>query len=87
MTRAQAVKAEATGELVKFTFKGVEYEIDTDFDVDVFEYMEDGKWMAAIKLMLGEDQYQTFKKGKPKRSDLTKMVEEMSRAGGIGPGE
>lgn len=56
-------KAEAKGGPVVFEFDGDTYEIDRDNtdNLELFEAIEDEKYMTAIRGFIGQDQWQKWK--------------------------
>lgn len=62
-----ATKAEATGDAqpVSFVFDGETYTIDADAadDLELMEYIEDEKYILALRGYLGAEQWRRFKDG------------------------
>jgi len=58
-----AAKAEAKGEDVKFDHEGVHYVIDRDNvnNLELMEFVDDEKWIPAIRGYIGRDQWVKFK--------------------------
>lgn len=96
---ADAAKAEALGEGVEFDFDGEHYVLPAamDWDIDVFEFAANGDILNAVRSLLGDDQWATFRseddgsggRKKKRRSlrDLTALWEQAEAATGVKPGE
>jgi hypothetical protein len=84
-TRKSPTAAEALREQVPFTFDGVEYVVDptSEWEYEVLEAFEAGKISAFLKALLGEEQHDKFKAGKPRVADLNRFVEAIQKALGI----
>jgi hypothetical protein len=84
-TRKSPTAAEALREQVPFTFDGVEYVVDptSEWEYEVLEAFEAGKISAVLKALLGEEQHNKFKAGKPRVADLNRFVEAIQKALGI----
>jgi hypothetical protein len=84
-TRKSPTAAEALGEKVPFTFDGVEYVVDptSEWEYEVLEAFEEGKISAFLKALLGTEQHDKFKAGKPRVADLNRFVEAIQKALGI----
>lgn len=67
-----------TADTVTLEHAGETYAVEKidpeDPPVDLMEALEDGKAVAACRLLLGDDQWAKFKKSKPKASDLNRLV-------------
>lgn len=87
MSKANAAKAEAQGTEVTFEYGGNTYTIQRDLDLDTMEFMEDGKIVAAIRGLLGPDQYAVLKESKPKASDISDFMAAATAAMGFDSGE
>lgn len=61
-----AAKAEVDAIGTTFVFEGETYFVQPaeEWDVEVFEAAEDGKFVSAVKLLLGAAQWKRFKAGK-----------------------
>lgn len=81
----KARTAEITGEPVTFPYDGDEYTIDGQVlkTLDVLEDMEEGRVIAAMKVILGPDQWTTFRRSHNSADDLGKLYEAASAALGI----
>ncbi|GAA2294076.1 hypothetical protein GCM10010149_47540 [Nonomuraea roseoviolacea subsp. roseoviolacea] len=87
MSKAKAAIAEATGETVPVDYDGTVYTVPTpiDWDIDVLDELEAGRFTRALKLVLGADQYDAFKAAKPRKlSDAVQMWDAISTACGTG---
>lgn len=90
-----ATLAETTNDaqdgVVTFDFNGECYCIDRDLDADVLEALESEKLATAVKYLLGDEQYKTFKDsflpGKAKVSNLGELLTSATKAAGTTPGE
>lgn len=60
---AEAARAEALAEGVKFEYDGESYQIDPaiEWDLDVFEFIGSGDVLKAVKTLLGDEQWETFR--------------------------
>lgn len=54
-----------------------------DWDVDALEAFEDGKAAAAVRAVLGPQQWAEFKKTKPKTRDLAAVSDAIASAMGF----
>lgn len=77
-----ALKAEAQGLGVSFTYDDEIYVVDRaeDWDLEVFEAAESGKFVTAVKTLLGEDQWKRFKSKKRKIQELTDIFGAAQKA-------
>lgn len=87
MSEIAVLKAEARGESVSFEYREKTYTIDRDVEVEVLEDIEAGKIASAVKGLLGPEQYETFKKERPRVSDLAALLEAATQATGANLGE
>lgn len=81
------LKAEASSGSVTFDYKDVTYTVETDFDVEVMEHLEEGMVVKATKALVGESQYASLKLTKPKMSDLNDFMDAAFKALGTNLGE
>lgn len=81
----KAARAEVTGEPVTFEHAGQPYTIDGAVlkSLDVLEAFEDGRVIAAMKTILGDAQWATFRKTGHSAEDLSTMYEAASVALGV----
>jgi hypothetical protein len=81
-----AKKNDAEGTPTTIEFNGANYDVPPaeDWDIDVLEAIDDQRLTHALKALLGEDQYATFRKGNRKVSDLGKFFEVAGKAVGAG---
>lgn len=87
MSNAKAALAEATGTTVPVDFDGTVYTVPTpvDWDIDVLDELDAGRFTKALKLVLGADQYAAFKAAKPRKlADAVALFEAISAAVGVG---
>lgn len=80
-----AAKAEATKKPHPFTFDGESYTVPntTNWDLSVIEALEDEKIIAAVRAIVGLEQWAKFKKKTRKVEDLNAFFEKISEAAGI----
>lgn len=72
--QTDAQRAEAQDEAtVTFTYDGDTYIASRDVDIDVLEAAEDGKIATALRLLLGDVQWQKFRRRHSKASDLDEL--------------
>ncbi len=59
----QTAKDDVASETRVFNWRGTDYTVDTDRidDLEFLERMEQGRFPSGLLMMLGEDQYATFK--------------------------
>lgn len=76
MSQIAAVKAQAQAATVTFDYDGHTYTIEKieDPSIDLLEALEDGRVIAATKLILGAEQYAQFKSSSPRVSDLNDLI-------------
>lgn len=76
MATKRTLKAEELAASVTFEFEGEVYTVPPakEWDIDVVEAQEDGKVLAAIRLLLGDEQYGNFRKKHKKMAELEKFV-------------
>ncbi|MGZ4530728.1 MAG: hypothetical protein ACXVXP_00080 [Mycobacteriaceae bacterium] len=74
--KKKAAKAEATGEPITFTFDDVDYSIarESADNLELFEFIEDEKYISAIRGFLGNDQWSRFKESQ--RDDAGRVSAE-----------
>ncbi|MEQ4716088.1 hypothetical protein [Nonomuraea sp. B19D2] len=87
MAKASAAAADANGENVAVDYDGTVYTVPTpiNWDIDVLDELEAGRFTKALKLVLGADQYDAFKAAKPRKlSDAVALWEGISAACGVG---
>lgn len=80
-----AAKAEAKSVMHPFTFDGEDYEVapTSEWDIEAVEAFEDEKIIAAVRALLGLEQWKKFKQKKRSVADLTALFETISAAVGI----
>lgn len=81
-----ATKNDALGTTTTIEYNGDTYEVAPaeDWDLDVLEAIDDQRLTHALKALLGEDQYKTFRASNRKVSDLGKFFEVAGKAVGAG---
>ncbi|GAA0954985.1 hypothetical protein [Nonomuraea longicatena] len=87
MPKARAAIAEATGDTIPVDFDGTVYTVPSpiDWDIDVLDELDSGRFTKALKLVLGANQYDAFKAAKPRKlSDAVALFEAISAACGVG---
>lgn len=84
MTKSAAAH-EALGEAIPFTYDGVDYTVPptSEWELDVLEAFEDGRFIAFLRKVLGPEQYAAYKKRHPKVADLEPFVVAVQKALGI----
>lgn len=66
---------------VKFTFDGDDYSfVPDELSLDAVEAVDAEKYSIAIRLILGEQQYQTFRKTHVLATDLNGMIEAIKES-------
>lgn len=80
-----AAAAEALGEKIPFTARGVDLLLDpsSEWDFEAIEAFEAGKIATFLRLILGDKQYAAFKATKPKVGDVDAFVMDLQKALGI----
>jgi len=83
--RKSPTAAEALGENVAFDFDGVSYVVPptSEWEYEALEAFESGRVSAFLKALLGEEQHDKFKAGKPRIADVNRFVEAIQKALGI----
>ncbi|WP_030737207.1 hypothetical protein [Streptomyces sp. NRRL S-31] len=81
-----ASKNDALGTSTVIEYNGDTYSVPPaeDWDLDVLEAIDDQRMTHALKALLGDDQYATFRKSNRKVADLGKFFEVAGRAVGAG---
>lgn len=82
------VKDEAKRKDVTLAHEGIDYTITADAidDLELFEMIEDGKQLTALRRFLGADQWETFKdsvrtdKGRVRMSDAEDFLNKLMDA-------
>ena len=84
-TPSAAARAEALGEKIAVTFEGAEYAIlpTSEWDYEVLEAFEEGRIVAFLRALLGDEQHSRFRATKPKIAAVTLFMEEIQKALGI----
>lgn len=83
MTELTAQRNEAAG-TITVDFRGQQFTVDLDCrkDIDVVDEIEQGHVVAATKLVLGPEQWQSFRSSKPKPSidTITELFDVLGKA-------
>lgn len=81
-----ATKNDALGKSTDIEFNGDTYAVPPaeDWDLDVLEAIDDQRLTHALKALLGEDQYKTFRASNKRVADLGKFFEVAGKAVGAG---
>lgn len=91
MSVKDALKSEAQEANITFTFRGKDYTLPPNLneaDGDVLEHYENDKPIAALKALLGEDQFAAYKVAeKPRVKDHIEFIAEAFKALGTSSGE
>ena len=85
MTQKSAAAHEALGEKVPFTFEGVDYLVTptSEWEFEALEAFEEGKVLAFLRSILGEEDYGRLKASKPKVAKLRQFSSEVVKALGV----
>ncbi|MET8880557.1 hypothetical protein [Streptomyces rubiginosohelvolus] len=77
-----ATKNDVTGTPSAVAFNGETYMVPPaeEWDIDVLEAIDDQRITHAVKALLGEDQYATFRKSNRKVADLGQFFEVAGKA-------
>ena len=77
-----ATKNDVTGTPFAVEFNGETYNVPPaeEWDIDVLEAIDDQRITHAVKSLLGEEQYATFRKTNRKVADLGKFFEVAGKA-------
>lgn len=88
MSKAKAAAiAEATGEGIAVEYDGTVYTVPApiDWDIDVLDELDAGRFTKALRLVLGDEQYAAFKAAKPRKlADAVNLFQAISEACGTG---
>lgn len=79
-------KNDATGKPHVFEFNGDSYEVPPaeEWDLDVLEAIDENRLTAALRALLGDEQYATFRAKNKKVKDLGKFFEAAGKKVGAG---
>ncbi len=85
----EAAKAEVNGDSIVFEYDGEQYVLPPalDWDVEVFEAGEDGKIVTAVRTLLGDKQWATYKSKKRTLGDTSELWSAALASLGATPGE
>lgn len=77
----RAARAEARGEPFVIGFCGQEYQIPParDWPIEATDALSSGALSAALRLLLGEDQYATFMVNKPTVGDVEDLMKAVAK--------
>ncbi|ARX87889.1 hypothetical protein SMD44_07371 [Streptomyces alboflavus] len=78
---ADAAKAEALEQPVIFEHRGLTFELPHPLDMPL-ELLETDDEVEAVRLMLGDEQWQAYKATKPRVRDFGALVDAISEAQG-----
>lgn len=80
---------DAAAQNISFSFDGERYELEPirDWDLDVMEAIEDERYVAAVRAMLGPKQWARFKSKRRTMTDLLDIFGTAEKAAGVRPGE
>ncbi|WJV49916.1 hypothetical protein [Streptomyces flavofungini] len=78
---AEAAKAEAIEGPVSFEHRGITFVLPHPLDMPI-ELLETDDEIEAVRLMLGDEQWQAYKATKPKVRDFGALVDAISEAQG-----
>lgn len=83
---ASAAKAEALKTETSFDYDGVTYTLapSAEWDLDVLDAFEGGQIATAVRLLLGDDQWATFRSKPRKVRDLNELFAAVQKAAGLG---
>ncbi|GAA2843898.1 hypothetical protein Acy02nite_68460 [Actinoplanes cyaneus] len=84
-SKTAAARAEATDQPTTFVYDGETYTIapSKDWDLDALDAMEEGQIVKPVKLILGTEQWATFKAKRRTIGDLNDMFEALQKAAGL----
>ncbi|BCJ41676.1 hypothetical protein GCM10010168_53260 [Actinoplanes ianthinogenes] len=84
-SKTAAARAEAADQPTTFSFDGETYTIapSKDWDLDALDAMEEGQIVKPVKLILGAEQWATFKTKRRTIGDLNAMFEALQTAAGL----
>lgn len=81
MPAANTRKNDATGTNFDVTFNGDTYSVPPadEWDLDVLEAIDEGRMTGALRSLLGDEQYTTFRATNRKVKDLGAFFEEAGK--------
>lgn len=84
-SKSAAAKNEALAAGATFTYDGDEYTVapTAEWDLDALDEYEDGNISRCVRMVLGEDQWKTFRRKRRTIGELNALFEEAQRAAGI----
>jgi hypothetical protein len=76
------IKADVANAPVEFRFEGDDYSIPhtSDWPLDVLESFEDGRIVATVRALLGDEQWKRYKSKPRKASDLAVLFGAIEEA-------
>jgi hypothetical protein len=85
--KSAPAKADATGSNVSFEHDGQTYSVPpaSEWGVETLEAFEDGKIIATVRTLLGDEQWSKYKAKGRKVTDLVSLFEAI-QAATVGPG-
>ncbi|WP_436776048.1 hypothetical protein [Yinghuangia sp. YIM S09857] len=80
------VEAEAADEGIEFGFRGVQFRTlpALDMSVDILDAADSGNGLTAVRLMLGDEEWNRFRELRPTLRDLAEFAEALASASGLG---
>ncbi len=89
MTTAQRAAAKPQDHKMpagEFMYDGAKYSVPPaeEWDLDVFEALEEGKLVTGVKALVGADQYAKFRREHRTLAELTAFMEELQKAANAG---
>ncbi|MEU4568663.1 hypothetical protein [Micromonospora sp. NPDC023956] len=83
--KSAAARAEVAGTPTEFAYDGVVYTVapSRDWDLDALEAFEEGHIASAVRLILGAEQWKTFRSKPRTVGDLNDLFTEAQKAAGI----
>lgn len=86
MPAAVPKKNDATGETFKVPYNGQAYDVPAadDWDLEILEALDESRMTAALRALLGEEQYKKFRVNNHKVRDLGAFFEAAGKKVGAG---
>lgn len=85
MTAHTATAAEALAEGIEFNHNGVTYSVEptSEWPLEALEALEEGRIVAFLKYVLGDEGYAALKATKPKIGELNDLTVAIQKAVGV----